>query len=486
MSFTDFQFWAIFLPILFLLFLILRKWIRLQNLLLFIASLFFYSCYDIKYVLLLFLSIFITWIGAILGNKYNRNISLLTLGFNILILLIFKYTGFVLGNINVLLQRFGGMTITIPAILLPVGLSFFIFQSSSYLLDLYNGKTNVEKNIIVYGLFVSFFPTIVSGPIQKSREMLPKIRAVKNLTYTKFQSAIMIFLWGFFLKTVVADRIAIFTNQVFDNYTLYEGTTLLVAAILYSIQIYTDFQGYSCMAIGVAKLFGFDLTENFKQPYLATSVADFWRRWHISLTSWFREYIYIPLGGNRKGTLKKYRNVLIVFLISGLWHGAAWNFIIWGGIHAIYQIIGAVTLEYRKKICQKLNIDRNTFSYKLWQRICVFVLITVAWIFFRAISFSMALGYIQRIFTSWNPWVLFDGSLSTLGISWQEGYIYIFMLSVMLIASILKESGRSVKNVLSQNALFRGLIPMSLILIIIIFGIYGPEFSASSFIYAGF
>ena len=172
MFFTDFQFWIIFLPVVFLLFLLLKKYPRLQNLLLFIASIFFYSCYDIKYVLLLFLSIFITWIGGILGNKYSKNIYLLTLGFNILILLIFKYTSFVLGNVNMLLRQFSGMSITIPSILLPVGLSFFIFQSSSYLIDLYNGKTNVEKNIIVYGLFVSFFPTIVSGPIQKSREII--------------------------------------------------------------------------------------------------------------------------------------------------------------------------------------------------------------------------------------------------------------------------------------------------------------------------
>ena len=486
MTFTIFQFWAVFLPLVFLLFWTLKKWPLCQSLLLFIANIFFYSCYDMKYVLLLFLSIFITWIGGILGNKYSKNIYLVTLGCNILILLIFKYTGFVLGNINLLLQQMGGASITIPSLLLPVGLSFFIFQSSSYLLDLYNGKINVEKNIIVYGIFVSFFPTIVSGPIQKSREMLPKLRSVKNLTYTRFQSAIIIFLWGFFQKTVVADRIAIFTNQIFDNYTLYEGTTLFLAAILYSLQIYTDFQGYSCMAIGVAKLFGLDLSENFKQPYLATSISDFWRRWHISLTSWFREYIYFPLGGNRKGTLKKYRNVLTIFLISGLWHGAAWTFIIWGGIHAVYQIIGALTLRYRVKICKKLNIDRNTFSYKLWQRICVFFLITIAWIFFRASSLSMALEYIRLMFTSWNPWILFDGSLSTLGISWQEGYIYIFMLAVILIVSILKESGRSVKNVLSQNALFRGLIPMGLILVIIIWGIYGPEFSSSSFIYAGF
>lgn len=485
MTFTDFRFWAIFLPLIFIIFFALKRWIFIQNIFLLGASFFFYSSYDIKYVLLLLLSILITWTGGLLGTKYGKKIYLLFLGVNILILLIFKYTDFVIGNINSLLQPLG-YSINLPAIMLPVGLSFFIFQSSTYLLDLYNNKNKVEKNIIVYALFVSFFPTIVSGPIQKSREMLPQIRLSKKITYYDFQSAVLIFLWGFFLKIVIADRIAIFTNNIFNNYTSYEGITLLLAAALYSIQIYADFQGYSCMAIGVAKLFGFDLADNFKQPYLATSIADFWRRWHISLTSWFREYIYIPLGGNRQGTFKKYRNILIVFLISGLWHGAAWNFLIWGAIHALYQIIGALTLKYRKKLCKTLNINRDTFSYKLWQKICVLFMVMLAWIFFRSTSISMSIEYIQRMFSSWNPWVLFDGSLGSAGISSYEGYIYIFMLLIFLLVSVLKEFGYSVNNLLAQNSVCRGIVPLLIILVIIIWGIYGPEFSSSSFIYAGF
>lgn len=485
MAFTDFGFWAIFLPIIFILICILRKSIWVQNIILLVASVIFYSLYDIKYIIFLLLSIVLTWGGGILGKKFGKRIYILAAGANIFLLLIFKYTGFILGNINYLLQPLG-YSITLPSILLPVGLSFFIFQSTTYLFDLYNDKVELEKNLINYGLFVAFFPTIISGPIQKSRDMLPQIRKRESISYRRFQNAFILFLWGFFLKNVVADRFALFANQVFDNYAMYEGMILLLGAVVYSIQIYTDFQGYSCMAIGIAKALGFDLNNNFNQPYFATNIADFWRRWHISLTSWFREYVYFPLGGNRKGIIKKYRNIFIIFLISGLWHGAAWNYLIWGGLHAIYQIIGDATLKYRVRVTKALNIDRESFAYRLWQRLFVFFIVMVAWIFFRATSLNMAIDYITRMFSTWNPWILFDGSLETIGISLKEGYVYLCILMAVFLVSLFREKGKSAMNFIAQPTVFRYIVYAGLIVSIVVWGIYGAEFSASSFIYAGF
>lgn len=228
----------------------------------------------------------------------------------------------------------------LPQILLPVGLSFYVFQSTNYLLDLAKKKIEPERNFINVALFISFFPTITSGPILRASRFLPQLSEMRSVSFARFQRAVFTFLWGAFIKMMIADRIAVFTNQVYSDLENYSGLILAACAACYSIQIYCDFSGYSYMAIAVADLFGFDIPENFHQPYFATTIADFWRRWHISLTTWFTDYLYIPLGGNRKSRLRRYINIGIVFLISGLWHGAAWNFVVWGGLHAFFQIFG--------------------------------------------------------------------------------------------------------------------------------------------------
>ena len=334
MAFTSIPFLVAFLPVTFIVYWLFFKHIRLQNMILLLASCIFYGMMNVKYLLFLWASIGITFFGVHYGYRHRlrrpdtqKKIYKIVLVFNFFILILFKYTNFAIGNINWILQPFGRQ-IGVAKILLPVGLSFYIFQSSTYLFHMIKTGEEPEKSFIRYALFVSFFPTIVSGPIQRSEEMLPKIREKKVLSYHTFREAIFIFLWGAFLKMVIADRIALFTGTVLKNYKNYGSVILILSACLYSVQIYADFSGYSHMAIAVAKLFGYDLFENFHQPYFATNIPDFWRRWHISLTKWLTDYIYIPLGGNRRGVIRKYIHIFIVFLVSGIWHGAAWTFIV--------------------------------------------------------------------------------------------------------------------------------------------------------------
>lgn len=488
MSFISFRFIVIFLPVVFGIYCIFRKHVKIQNFLLLCSSIFFYCCFDVKYVLLLFLSIAFTFLGAILGDKINKVIMLVALAANIFLLLCIKYMGCVCANINpgLMIYNCGGVQSHQSAIMV-VGLSFYVFQSSSYLLDVYWGKQDVEKNIVDYALFVSFFGTIVSGPIQKARNFLPQIKEKRLINDEGIRKAILYFLWGAALKMIIADRLALFTNTVWDSYTSFAGFTLLIAALVYSVQIYLDFAGYSYMAIGVASLFGFTMADNFLQPYLSLNIDDFWRRWHVSLTSWFREYLYIPLGGNRKGTIRTYINNIIVFLVSGLWHGTEWSFIIWGGLHACYKVIGNLTEKWRVGLCGILKINRDTLGYRLWQRCFVFSLTSFAWIFFRASSLENAIGFIKGMFSCWNPWVLFDKSIYSLGLVREEWDICIWGMVIVLIVSSMKEKGKSILEGFGhQNIIFRYACYAAMFLALLIFGIYGPEYNASAFIYMGF
>lgn len=488
MNFASHEFLVLFLPVVFLIYIcIYSHSVTTRNIFLLIVSLAFYGCYDWKYLLLLGVSITVTYICGVLGRQkengtQNKWITMVGVVINLAMLLFFKYTGFLLGN----LSSFLGITLQMPTILLPVGLSFFVFQSCNYLLDVRNGKVNADRSFINIALFVSFFPSITSGPILRAKHMLPQLQQKTQISFSRVQRAVLVFLWGCFVKMVIADRLALFTNHVFDNLNHYSGFVLVVCAAAYSVQIYCDFSGYSYMAIAVADLFGFSIPENFRQPYLATNIADFWRRWHISLTSWFTEYLYIPLGGNRKGMLRRYMNIAIVFLISGLWHGAAWQYIIWGGLHAIYQICGHLTQKPRVVLCDKLGIDRSTVGYRLWQRFFIFCITSFAWIFFRAPGLSVALTYIERMFSQWNPWVLVDKSIYNMGLSTIEWNELFAAMAVWIVTAVCRERGSKADCLVQQNCCSKFLLFLVMLLTIIVFGMYGEGYSASNFIYAGF
>lgn len=480
MSFVNLQFWALFLPLCFLAYALMRS-AGGQNAVLLLASLVFYASYDIKYLLLLLGCTAVSYLGGLLGKR-QRRIYIAAAVLNLMVLLVFKYTDFALGSIRSLT----GLNFSLPEILLPVGLSFYVFQSCSYLFDLYNGKLEAERNPINYGLFVCFFPTVVSGPIQKGRELLPQIREKRQLRYEDFSFFILCFLWGAFLKLVIADRLALMTDRLFQEYYDYTGAVLMVNSLAYTFQIYADFAGYSYMAIAVSRLFGFRLKDNFRQPYLATDIQDFWRRWHISLTSWFTEYLYFPLGGNRRGRTRRYVNIFIVFLVSGLWHGAAWSFVLWGALHGFYQIAGHITRPWRSALYDRLGIDRSRAAFRLGQRFITFSLVSFAWIFFRSENLAKALVYCRNMLRGLAPWALFDGSLTAFGISSLDWAILLFALGLLGLVSVLREKGFDSGCILKQSMAARALLCWAMFIVILVFGAYGGEYSASAFIYAGF
>lgn len=496
MLFNSFDF-LIFFPIITLIYFIIPHKIRYIWLL--VCSYYFYMCWNVVYALLLFGSTFITWLSGLAISSYQKKddeesklrsqgIVAISFTLNLLILIIFKYTGFIVANLNLLFGKIG-VTFLLPEvdILLPVGISFYIFQALSYTVDVYRGDVKVEKNILRYAVFVAFFPQLVAGPIERSSRLLGQFYEKFKFDYERMSRGLMMMLWGYFQKVVIADRIAVLVSRVFDYYLYYSGLQILIGCVFFAVQIYCDFAGYSCIAVGAAQVMGFELMENFTQPYLGTSVADFWRRWHISLTSWFRDYLYIPLGGNRKGKLAKWRNVMIVFLISGLWHGANWTYIIWGGLNGFFQIIGELLKPAREKVKKALRIDSTSASARLLSMLLTFFLVDFTWIFFRADNLTMAVGVIKQLFSSFNLSVLFDKSLYTMGLSQLDFTIGLISIFILLAVDILHERKVRIRSwILKQNLWFRWTIYFGAIFTILIFGFYGPNYDAAQFIYFQF
>ena len=294
-------------------------------------------------------------------------------------------------------------------------------------------------------------------------------------------------LWGYFMKMVVADRIAIFVDTVYSDLNTYIGYYVLIASILFAFQIYCDFAGYSTIAMGAAKIMGFTLMENFNAPYLSSTVSEFWRRWHISLSTWFRDYLYIPLGGNRKGIFRKYLNIVIVFLVSGLWHGANWTYVIWGGLNGIFQIIGNLLKPIRDKLQDIFGLDRDTFSHKLLKVIVTFLLVDFAWIFFRASTISDAITAVKSIFTANNPWIFFDDSLYELGLNRKNFNVMLVSIAILMAADWFKWKGISLLNIIKkQEWWFRWLFYIVAVNAVLLFGIWGSNYSQSGFIYFQF
>jgi D-alanyl-lipoteichoic acid acyltransferase DltB (MBOAT superfamily) len=379
--------------------------------------------------------------------------------------------------------------LTIPSfdVVLPVGISFFTFQALSYTVDVYRGEIYAEKNFFRYALYVSFFPQLVAGPIERSKNLLKQLAVPKPFEFERAREGIFLMLWGYFLKLVLADRIAIVVNTVYNHYTEYQGWYFIVATVLFAFQIYCDFAGYSTIAIGAAKILGVNLMENFDAPYTAQSVAEFWRRWHISLTSWFRDYLYIPLGGSRKGKLRKNANRMIVFLTSGLWHGASIHFVVWGGINGLYQIIGETLMPVRERLIRLFRLNPDSFGFRLYRTLVTFVLVDLSWVYFRAEGFRAANTIVRSMVTAKNPWVLFDGSLYTLGLDGPNFRLMIVSIFILLAADIAKRCGITIREkIIEQDYLFRWVFIACAVVFILLFGVWGPGYSAANFIYFQF
>jgi alginate O-acetyltransferase complex protein AlgI len=403
MLFNSFEY-LIFLPSVFVLYwFVFPKSLRIQNLLLIIAGYTFYGWWDWRFLFLLTFSSTLDYIvGILLGKIENPSrrklIFSLSLAANLGFLGFFKYYNFFVDSF---ISAFSFLGLQLHArtlnIILPVGISFYTFQALSYTIEVYRKKIEPTKDIITFFAFISFFPPLLAGPIERASHMIPQFCKKRIFNYADASDGMRQILWGLLKKIVIADSCAMYVNDIFSHYKDYSGSTLLVGAILFSFQIYGDFSGYSDIALGSARLFGFKLMRNFALPYFSRDIAEFWRRWHISLSSWFRDYVYIPLGGSRVNTYKKIRNTFIIFILSGLWHGANWTFIAWGALNALYILPLLLSRKNRNNI-DIVAKGKNFPSFQeLGQIILTFTLTSIAWIFFRAESMSQAISYIMKM-----------------------------------------------------------------------------------------
>ena len=477
MLFNSIHFLLFFPSIIIIYFLIPVKY---RWILLLAGSYYFYMCWKVEYVFLILFSTIVDYlVGIQMGKTIDKNkrkillvISLVT---NLGLLFAFKYFNFFNESVREVFQAFD-LSYAIPAIdvLLPVGISFYTFQTLSYSIDVYRGAKEPEKHFGIFALFVSFFPQLVAGPIERSQKLLPQLYEKHKFDFDRIVDGLKLMVWGFFMKLVIADRLAIYVNAVYNNPEQHTGLTLALATVFFAFQIYCDFAGYSNIAIGAAKVMGVNLMINFNRPYFSKSISEFWKRWHISLSTWFRDYLYISLGGNRVSIPKWYFNLLIVFVISGLWHGANWTFVIWGALNGLYLIFEIITKNWSKKVNHVLYLNRLPRLNLFLRTIITFLLACFAWIFFRANSSHDAFLIINQLFVFDNP--LYIGE-------WQHFLYGIAGITFLLIIEFNREYfGQYVLPFKTNHWFKEQLAYTMLLLLILLIGV----FDGGQFIYFQF
>lgn len=397
---------VIFLPVVFLLYwFVANKNLKFQNILLLLASYFFYACWDWRFLFLLMFSTFLDYFTGLKmqdakNQKRKRFWFWLSVAINLGFLGIFKYYNFFAESFAETISHIGlQVNPWTLKVILPVGISFYTFHGLSYVIDIYKGRIKAESNVVDYAVFVSFFPLLVAGPIERATHLLPQIKKRRTFDYTKAVDGLRQILWGLFKKIVIADNCAEFANQIFNNSADQSGSNLALGAVFFAFQIYGDFSGYSDIAIGTARLFGIDLLRNFAFPYFSRDIAEFWRRWHISLSSWFKDYLYIPLGGSKGGNWMRIRNTFIIFIVSGFWHGANWTFIVWGALNALFILPSIIMKTNRNNLETVAQGNLLPTMKEFFQITITFTLAVFAWIFFRAENITHALSYISGIFS---------------------------------------------------------------------------------------
>lgn len=483
MLFNSFEF-AIFFPLVVIGYFLLPprfRWAFLLG-----ASYYFYMCWKAEYLVLIVISTLIDYVAGLRMGKTTvrsrrKKYLMLSLVANLGILFTFKYANFFSESLRVALNQFN-IFYDMPMfdLLLPVGISFYTFQSMSYTIDVYRGEQQPERHLGKFALYVAFFPQLVAGPIERSLRLLPQFDRVFKFDYERVVSGLRLMLWGFFKKLVIADRLAIYVNEAYNHPAEYQGLTLLLATYFFAIQIYCDFSGYSDIAIGAARVMGYDLMTNFRQPYFSKSISEFWRRWHISLSTWFRDYLYIPLGGNRVGKQRWYFNLFAVFVISGLWHGANWTFVVWGALHGGYLIFAIVTADWRQKLAHWSGLAKRPALHNLLRTLITFHLVLFAWIFFRANSLSEAFMIIGNM-------AALDFSLESLkslniALGWGELLVAIGSILFLELAHLLQSRGKVHSWITARPAALRWSVYYLLLLAIAFFGV----FNHSEFIYFQF
>lgn len=433
--------------------------------LLLIASCYFYMSFIPEYILILGGTIVVDYFAGFLiernEGKTRKLWLIISLIANIGTLAVFKYYNFFIDNIHSSLNFFGHpVSLPILKMALPIGLSFHTFQAMSYTIEVYRGNQKAERNFVVYALYVMFYPQLVAGPIERPQNVLPQLKEFRPYDWDNVKEGLARMLWGFFKKVVIADRLAMVVDRTFAHTDESSSIALFIGAVFYSFQIYCDFSGYSDIALGAAKVMNIRLMENFNQPYLSRGIQEFWSRWHISLSSWFRDYLYIPLGGNRKGELRRKINVFIVFLLSGLWHGANWTFVIWGALHGLFVVL----------LTRKVTAEKNrSFIFNTLNVAVTFVLVTFLWVFFRAENLATAWAYIKRICS-------FIGGSNYIGINTVE-----FLFSIMVVAIMMLRERYGKGFLIASNTRFY-LYTAIMILICYFFGV----FAENQFIYFQF
>ena len=480
MLFNSYEY-LFFLPIVFLIYWMIKpEKFRAQNILLIIASYFFYACWDYRFLFLLIFSTFLDYFTGLKifqsQTKQHKKIWLyISVIINLGFLGFFKYYNFFIESFSEFLTLLGFQpNIWTLKIILPVGISFYTFHGLSYVLDIYNEKIKPTRNIIDYSLFVSFFPLLVAGPIERATHLLPQLQKPKYFNRSTAVDGLKQILWGLLKKIVIADNCAVIVDQVFTNYETMPANALIIGAIFFTFQIYGDFSGYSDIALGSARLLGVELLRNFNFPYFSRDIAEFWRRWHISLTTWFKDYLYIPLGGSRGSTWMCIRNTFIIFLVSGFWHGSNWTFIFWGAIHALYFLPLLLTKNNRK------NMEGVAFGRKLptlkefFQMGVTFMLVVFAWIFFRAESIPQAFSYISNIFSP----SLFSFDIGHYQIGGRSKVLItaLLIISFVFVEWLGREKQYAIADLGIKKKWKRYVLYYSIIIIILLFGEEGQQF----------
>jgi len=473
MNFNSLQY-LIFLPIVVILYFVLPR--KLKNPMLLVASYFFYACWQPAYACLMLFSTAATYVCGLLINKKparKRTWLTLCLVINLAILFFFKYFNFVFGALGSILS------VDMPTlnVLLPVGISFYTFQALGYTMDVYRGTIEAEKNFIDYALFVSFFPQLVAGPIERTNNIIPQLKTPHKPTLKNFQGGLTLIIWGMMKKVLIADNMAVMVNTAYNNAPAHTGAQLIFATVCFAVQIYCDFSAYSDIARGSARILGIELMQNFDCPYGAQSIKDFWRRWHISLSTWFKDYLYFPLGGSRKGKARTLINLVIVFMVSGLWHGAAFTFVLWGLLHGVYQVLGILLMPLKKKIYSV--IPEKNIALQLIRTVFTFVLVCVGWVFFRANSVGDAVLIFKKILT---PGVFDPFSL---GLSTPMLNAVIVAAIVLFVVDLFNRKQQITRFVNSHTAV-RYAVYFVILLSIFVFGYYGSGFDPQDFVYFQF
>ena len=469
MIFTTFQFLVFFICVFVLFFTLPKPW---RHPLLLLSSYYFYMC-SIPWYLTVILAITLVdfWAGIKIEDAQSRKTKRLYLLISILsnfgLLFTLKYAGFFEKTV---LNDALGLGFPVLRFILPLGISFHTFQAVSYTVEVYRGRSHAERNLMIYALYVAFFPQMVAGPIERPYNLLPQFHTPKVLTLARFQSGMRMALWGLFKKVVVADLLATAVTTVYSRPRQFSGPTLALATFFFSVQIYCDFSGYSDIAIGIARMMGYDLMINFRQPYFAKSVGEFWHRWHISLSTWFRDYLYIPLGGSRVPKARYFVNIMVVFLVSGLWHGANWTFAIWGGLHGFFLVFGHLTAPFRKRLRSLSGLDRVGGLLTAFQILITFILVTVAWVFFRAGTIQDGIYIIGHLFSTDKFNV---NEVLSLGLPRFELATSVFVIAIVAITEwCIAERPRIITGLWSARP-FRWALTYACVFATIFFGVFG-------------